>query len=131
MDGITRPTKNIIKNRFELTINSKDVYDIKKVKSVMNDISAVWLSAEGKAKASSKVNTAVNPVTEYWEEITEEIVEYEDWMASDDPDSVASKIGITYKLDKTDWNGDIGLALEHPEILEAPKQGSLYITKTA
>jgi hypothetical protein len=136
LHGLSAPTHNIVKSRFELTQKSSDSYPVHKVRAVVNDIAASWTTDErpvGRAAAiigitegsSSSSSSGAGGGAVDFVEITEEVVDFEEWMV--DPDSNNPDIGVTYRIEH--WDGNLGLLLEHPEILNGPDEGNVYVTK--
>ena len=142
LNGLSAPTHNIVKSRFELTQKSSDSYPVHKVRTVVNDISASWTTDErpvGRAATiigitegsssgagSGGGSGAAGGSVDFIETI-EEVVDFEEWMV--DPDSTNPDVGVSFRVEHCDWNGDLGLLLEHPEILNGPDEGNIFVTK--
>lgn len=127
MNGLTPPTANIIKNRFELTQKSVETIDENSLRAIVDEISTPWL-CDGKPIPPHLVASS-NIAQEYTETITEEVVDFEEWMLGSELNNDIDSTGLVYKVDRSDWNNDVGAALEHPEVLEPPKPGSHYIIR--
>ena len=153
VNGLTPPTNNIIKNRFELTSKSTDNYPTHKVKMVINDIASVWsiqeeenlISVGSSSETSSTQQTAVG--TEYIDIITEEVVDFQEWMVANNSNdssvtgqtqltlmdapytSKSGLRGLVYHIDGFDWNtrAKLGVSMDHPEILEAPNEENSFV----
>ena len=102
--GLTSASYDIVNKRFLKTQqNSKIIEDTSFIKEVMEDIGVGWEAAEnGK---------------EIREFVDEEVVDFEDWMATPD-----EPYGISIKLKGKDiWNKtEAKVILDHPDILALP-----------
>lgn len=144
LHGLSAPTHNIVKSRFELTQKSSDSYPSHKVRAVVNDMSAPWTTDERPVGRSTAIIEIVEGSSSSAEsggggsggakggstdfvEVTEEIVDFEEWMV--DPDSTNPDIGVSFRIEHCDWDGDLGVLLEHPEILNGPDEGNIFVTK--
>jgi len=100
--GLTPPTFDIVHRRFEKThISSASTTSFQplQVKEVIKEICEVWETKDDEKVAKE------------W--IEEEVVEFEDWMASAEHPS-----GVTLQIRGKNWtDADSGFVLEHPEIL--------------
>lgn len=137
LHGLSAPAHNIVKSRFELTQKSSDSYPVHKVRAVVNDMSAPWTTDErpvgrsaaivGIAESGTGGGGAGGAVSVDFIETTEEVVDFEDWMV--DPDSANPDIGVSFRIEHSDWDGNLGLLLEHPEILDGPDEGNIFVTR--
>jgi len=102
--GLTSASYDIVNKKFLKTQqNSKIIEDTSFIREVMEDIGVGWEAAEdGK---------------EIREFVDEEVVDFEDWMATPD-----EPYGISIKLQGKDiWNKpESKVLLEHPDILSLP-----------
>lgn len=144
VNGLTSPAANIIKNRYELTSKSSEIYPVHKVKAVINDIASPWNVQED--KSASGAAASVEPAgSEYLDIITEEIVDFQEWMvAAGAPDSTATLglmgnmhtssnglMGLIYHIEGNEWSSGskLGPAMVHPEILEGPHEENVFVTR--
>jgi len=102
--GLTSASYDIVNKKFLKTQqNSKIIEDTSFIREVMEDIGVGWEAAEnGKERR---------------EFVDEEVVDFEDWMATPD-----EPYGISIKLQGKDiWNKpESKVILEHPDILSLP-----------
>jgi hypothetical protein len=151
INGLTPPTSNIIKNRYELTSKSTDNYPVHKVKSVINDIASAWniqeekssSSGSGLASGGGAGGSEVATGSEYLDIITEEVVDFQEWMVANNTDASNTSVsllepphtnknglvGLACHIDGNEWNNSktLGVVMEHPEILEAPNEENIFI----
>lgn len=136
--GITAPTEDIVKRRFELTRINEDTFLPYKIRQITEEITTVnsTLSSAAQAAESKAVTTKgskkaakeqAKKEKEHLEQdskhqsepkkiekITEEIVSFEEWMI--DPNN--PQRGRTLMIDGKDWGTlDAMLLLQHPELL--------------
>lgn len=126
-NGVTFPTLDIVKKRFERTRKSTETFPVHQVKAVTEEISSSWfvpeeLALSGALQPPKVKKSDMNLFDSNGKEkqevcysIREEVVPFEDWMISEDQPE-----GITFKLSsKESWlEAETNLLLEHPELLE-------------
>ena len=136
LSGLTYPTVDIVTNRFEPSqVSMEATFDVNKVRSICEDIASTEDSKATTTKGGGGTNFLSNEIIE----ITEEIVDFEEWMVdkaatvaklqtSSQLSASASLVGIKYVLE---WSEDkdeiaLGLALDHPEILAPLNTDGVY-----
>ena len=146
VNGLTPPTANIVKNRYELTSKSSEIYPVHKVKAVINDIASPWNIQEEKSSSGGATAPAAESAGfEYLDIITKEVVDFQEWMvAAGTADSTATLglmgnthtgsnglIGLTYHIEGNEWSSGskLGPAMIHPEILEGPHEENVFVTR--
>jgi hypothetical protein len=143
--GLTPPTHDIVSSRFERT-RKKDTYPPQRVKLVLDDITAPRVTlaslqtnqappgapgaAPGGTNKSGKMNKNMKPrkslpgnaaqdaqsLIEVCQIVQEEVVEFEDWMATtDQPNGVK----FVFKGKDCEWvdNPAYQIVMEHPDVL--------------
>lgn len=99
--GLTPPTQSIVQRRYNLTrSNKKTIPPPQDVAKVVEEIGRGW-----------KIRTVDDRELEYIDTVEEDIVDFEEWMASDD-----FPHGITVSLGgKKEWEENAWIVLQHPE----------------
>ncbi len=122
--GITPPTHDVVRRRFELTRKSGENHLPYKVRQICEEISrgveglvngsheAARGTAAGRSQQQKDGDDAVSEVV--LETVCEEVVDFQEWMA--DPQRPGH--GVVVNLVGSDWAGEDALFLQkHPEIL--------------
>ena len=161
-NGLTKPTENIINNRYELIHKTTDIYPIDKVQDVVEMISNYGSNIVDD-KSGPRGTLPIPGQSDVVEYVTEEIVDYEDWMAGKtaaltgtggagtggtiDPHvidtnashqseianltstSALGEVGLSYRVSSVDWDGNLGMAMLHPAILEGVRPENVHVSK--
>ena len=135
--GITPPTQDIVKRRFEFTRMNEDTFIPYQIRQITDEItsfgSSATASSESKALTTTKSKRSKESKKEQQqqdkekgggedsrqeqrkiERVIEEVVDFEEWMV----DPTNPMRGRTIVLDGLDWSTpDAALLLMHPELL--------------
>lgn len=106
-NGLSPPTSDIVKRRYELTRSSERFLPYQ-IRLTSESIQSSPFSAEIPAEKSQKPNDLQETI------VVDEVLDYEDWMS----DPAAPFKGRTMVIEGTDWTSpDCLLLLQHPSIL--------------